>query len=110
MQHSFDMSMIRELHHFLGLQINQTKSGIMLSQTQYARDLVKKFGFESGGLFTTPMAVNIKLGADHHEKEVDQTLYRSMIGSLLYLTASRPDISFSVGLCARFQANPRESL
>ena len=69
----------------------------------------KKYGLEGCKKISTPMATSTKLDADEAGKAVDQKTYRGMIGSLLYLTASRPDIQFSVCLCARFQANPKES-
>ena len=103
------MSMIGELTHFLGLQIRQQDSGIFLSQSKYAKNLVKKFGLESASSFRTPMSLNVKLTVDLLGKSVDPSLYRSMIGSLFYLTASKPDISYNVGVCARYQANPKES-
>ena len=109
MQGEFEMSMIRKLTHFLGLKIRQQDSGIFLSQSKYARNLAKKFGLESVSFVRTPMSPNVKLIIDLLGKSVDPSLYRSMIGSLLYLTASRPDISYSVGVCARYQANPKES-
>ena len=70
---------------------------------------MKKFGLESASSIRTPMSPNVKLTIDLLGKSVDPSLYRSMIGSLLFLTASRPDISYSVGVCARYQANPKES-
>ena len=103
------MSMIGELTHFLGLQIRQQDSGIFLSQFKYAKNLVKKFGLESTSSVRTPMSPNVKLTVDLLGKSVDGSLYRSMIGSFFYLTASRPDISYSVGVCARYQANPKQS-
>ena len=108
-QAKFEMSMIGELTHYLGLQIRQQDSGIFLSQSKYAKNLVKKFGLEFASSVRTPMSPNVKLIVDLLGKSVDSSLYRSMIGSLLYLTASRPDISYSVGVCARYQANPKES-
>ena len=109
MQAEFKMGMIRELTHFLGLQIRQLDSGIFLSQSKYAKNLMKKFGLESVSSVRIPMSPNVKLTMDLLGKSVDSSLYKSMIGSLLYLTASRPDISYSVGMCARYQANPKES-
>ena len=103
------MSMIGELTHFLGLQICQQDSSIFLSQSKYAKNLVKKFGLESVSSVRTPMSPIVKLIVDLLGKSVDPSLYRSMIGSLLYLTASRHDISYSVGVCARYQADPKES-
>ena len=70
---------------------------------------MKKFGLESASSVRIPMSPNVKLNVDLLGKSVDPSLYRSMIGSFLYLTASRPDISYSVGVCARYQANPKES-
>ena len=99
MQDKFEISMIGELTHFLGLQIHQQDSGIFLSQSKYARNLVKKFGLESASFVRTLMSPNVKLTVDLLGKSIDSSLYRSMIGSLLYLTVSRPDISYSVGVC-----------
>ena len=70
---------------------------------------MKKFGLESASFVRTPMSPNVKLTIDLLGKSVDHSLYRSMIGSLLYLTASRPDISYSVEVCSRYQANPKDS-
>ena len=103
------MSMIGELTHFLELQIHQQDLGIFLSQSKYSKNLVKKFGLESASSVRTSMSQNVKLAIDLLGKSVDLSLYRSMISSLLYLTASRLDISYSVGVCARYQANPKES-
>ena len=93
------MSVIGKLTHFLRLQIHQQDSGIFLSQSKYAKNLVKKFGLESTSSIRTPMSPNVKLTVDLLGKNVDSSLYRSVIGSLLYLTASRPDISYNVGVC-----------
>ena len=109
MKSEFEMSMVGELNFFLGLQIHQLDDGIFISQTKYAKDLIKKFGLESAKHAKTPMSTTCKLTKDSSGIDVEHTLYRSMIGSLLYLTASRPDIAFSVGVCARFQASPKES-
>ena len=70
---------------------------------------MKKFGLESASSIRTPMSPNVKLAIDLLGKSVDSSLYRSMINSFLYLTSSKPDISYSVGVCARYQANPKES-
>ena len=111
MQVEFKMSMIGELTHFLRLQIRQQDSGIFLSQSKYAKNLVIKFGLEFASSIRTPMSLNVKLIVDLLGKSVDSFLYRSMICSLLYLTASRPNISYSVGVCARYRyhVNPKES-
>ena len=109
MQAEFEINMIGELNHFLGLQIRQQESGIFISQSKYVENLMKKFGLESASFVRTPMSPNVKFIVDLLGKSVDSSLYRSMIGSLLYLTTSRPDISYSMGVCARYQANPKES-
>ncbi|WVZ83672.1 LOW QUALITY PROTEIN: hypothetical protein U9M48_030798 [Paspalum notatum var. saurae] len=87
----------------------QLKDGIFVSQTKYLRDMLKKFDLEDAKSITTPMGTNGHLDLDGGGKLVDQKLYRSMIDSLLYITASRPDVMFSVCLCARFQASPKEA-
>jgi hypothetical protein len=109
MKQEFEMSLIGELTYFLGFQVKQTSKGIYVSQLKYAQALVKRFGMDGKSHARTPMSTSVKLHSDMAGTFVDQTMYRSMIGSLLYLTASRPDIAFSVGVCARFQANPKES-
>jgi hypothetical protein len=105
----FEMSMMGELKFFLGLQIKQTEDGIFLNQSKYVIDLLKRFGLTNAKVYGTPMNPSTKLDKDEKGKPVDVKLYRGMIGSLLYLTASRPDIMFSVCLCARFQSCPKES-
>jgi hypothetical protein len=103
------MSMIGELNFFLGFQIKQIDHGTFVSQDKYLKYILKKFDIESCKSNKTPMATNAHLNLDVKGKPVDQSLYRSMIGYLLYLTTSRPDIMFSVCLCTHFQANPKES-
>ena len=109
MKKEFEMSMVGELTFFLGLQVKQKKEDIFISQEKYARNIVKKFGLDSKKHASTPMSSSTKLNVDFSGVEVSPTLYRSIIGSLLYLTASRSDIAFSVGVCARYQVAPKES-
>ncbi|KAK8985024.1 hypothetical protein V6N11_082643 [Hibiscus sabdariffa] len=109
MQGEFEMSMMGELSFFLGLQIKQRKDDTFINQAKYIKEKLKKFVLENVKPQATPMSSSSKLDKDEGGKCVDSKLYRSMIGSLLYLTASRPDIMFSVCLCARFQANRKES-
>ena len=109
MKREFEMSIVGELNYFLGLHVKQWKDGIFISQEKYAKNLVKRFGLDSKKHTSTPMSSSAKLSLDATSVDVDPKLYRSMIGSLLYLTASRLDIAFSVGVCARFQAAPKES-
>ena len=88
--------------------MKQQKDGIFISQVKYAKNLVKRFGLDSKKHTSTPMSSSAKLSLDAANVDVDPTL-RSMIGGLVYLTPSRPDIAFSVGVCARFQAARKKS-
>ncbi|GJX31135.1 retrovirus-related pol polyprotein from transposon TNT 1-94 [Tanacetum coccineum] len=107
MHDEFEMSMMGELNFFLGLQIKQMEDGIFFNQSKYIKEMLKKFGLEDSKPTKTPMSTEINLTKDDEADSVDSSKYRGMIGSLLYLTASRPDIMFSVCLCARFQENPK---
>ncbi|GJZ77276.1 hypothetical protein Tco_0641948 [Tanacetum coccineum] len=98
-----------ELTFFLGLQVKQTTAGIFLSQDKYVKDILNKFDFRTIKPASTPIEAHKSLGKDEEGEEVDVYLYRSMIGCLMYLTASRPDIMFAVFLCARFQVTPKVS-
>lgn len=109
MSREFEMSMMGELTYFLGLQVKQIKQGNFIHQTKYTKDLLKRFDMATCKPISTPMGSTTVLDPDEEGEVVDQKEYRSMIGSLLYLTASRPDIHFAVCLCARFQASPRAS-
>ena len=100
MKKEFKISMVGELTFFLGFQVKQKKEGIFISQEKYARNIVKKFGIDSKKHASTPMSSSTKFNVDSSRVEVSPTLDRSIIGSLLYLTTSRPDIAFSVGVCA----------
>ncbi|KAI3790995.1 hypothetical protein L2E82_04493 [Cichorium intybus] len=109
MKSKFEMSMIGEMTTFLGLQIKQSNDGIFINQENYVKNLLTRFSMDKSNTAKTPMAFGYKIDADLNGKPVDQKRYRGMIGSLLYLTASRPDIMFSTCVCARYQANPMES-
>nr|KYP49021.1 Copia protein [Cajanus cajan] len=105
MQGEFEMLMMGELTFFLGLQIKQMNDGIFISQSKYCNELLKKFGMEGCKEAATPISNTCNLDLDEKGIAVDNSKYRGIIGSLLYLTASRPDIMFAVCLCA----NPKES-
>nr|GEW35578.1 hypothetical protein [Tanacetum cinerariifolium] len=109
MHEEFEMSMMSELNFFLGLQIKQMKDGIFINQSKYIKEMLKKFGLEESKPIKTPMSSDTKLTKDEECESVDSTKYRGMIGSLLYLIASRPNIMFGVCLCARFQEAPKTS-
>jgi hypothetical protein len=102
------MSMMGELTYFLGFQVKQLKDDTFLSQTKYTQDLLKRFGMKDAKPAKTSMVTDGHVDLNKGGKFVDQKAYRSMIGSLLYLCASRPNIMLSVCMCARYQSNPKE--
>jgi hypothetical protein len=99
------MSMMGELTFFLGIQLKQTKQVTFVHQAKYTKDLMKKFKMAELKPMSTPMSSVASLGLDKDGEAMDQREYRIMIGSLLYLTVTQPDIQFAVGLCAHFQAS-----
>ncbi|GJS46264.1 putative ribonuclease H-like domain-containing protein [Tanacetum coccineum] len=105
----FQMSSMGELTFFLGLQVKQKEDGIFISQDKYVAEILKKFDFASVKTASTPIETHKPLVKDEEASDVDVHLYRSMIGSLMYLTASRPDIMFAVCACSRFQVTPKTS-
>ncbi|GJZ66826.1 putative ribonuclease H-like domain-containing protein [Tanacetum coccineum] len=109
MHKRFQMSSIGELTFFLGLQVEQNENGIFIRQDKYVADIRKKFDFVTVKTTSTPMEPNKALVKDEEANNMDVHLYRSMIGSLMYLTASRPDITFAVCACARFHVTPKVS-
>ncbi|KAJ9535349.1 LOW QUALITY PROTEIN: hypothetical protein OSB04_un001540 [Centaurea solstitialis] len=109
MHKKFKMSAMGELTFFLGLQVAQKEDGIFIHQSKYVKDILHKFGFSDVKPASTPMETHKHLTVDPEGQEVDVHHYRSMIGSLMYLTASRPDIMFVVCVCARFQVQPKDS-
>jgi hypothetical protein len=106
MENEFQISMMEELTFFLGIQVKQTKEGTFVHQAKYMKDLIKKFAMADAKLVSTSISTTTTLDLNEDGEAVDQRNYRSMIGSLLYLTVIRPDILFVVCLCARFQASP----
>jgi hypothetical protein len=102
MESEFQMSIMGELTFFLGIQVKQIKQGTFVHQAKYTKDLMKKFNMAELKPLSTLMSSAMSLGPDKDGKAVNQREYRSMIGSLLYLTATRSDIQFTVGLCACF--------
>nr|XP_016464919.1 PREDICTED: uncharacterized mitochondrial protein AtMg00810-like [Nicotiana tabacum] len=98
-----------ELTLFLGLQIKQSPKGIFISQTKYIKELIKKFGMENAKAIGTPISPTTVLDDDNNGKMVDETMYRGMIRSLLYLIASRPHIMFNACKYAIFQSAHKES-
>nr|GFA78853.1 hypothetical protein [Tanacetum cinerariifolium] len=108
MKSRFEMSMMREMTFFLGLQVNQSPCGIFINQSKYVLAILNKYGMEYCDPVGTPMEIKDKLDLVQNGTPVDATKYRSMIGALMYLTSSRPDIVHTTFLCARYQAKPTE--
>ncbi|GJT89292.1 putative ribonuclease H-like domain-containing protein [Tanacetum coccineum] len=109
MKSRFQMSSMGELTFFLGLQVKQKPNGIFISQDKYVDEILKKFDFANVKSASTPIETQKPLVKDEEASDVDVHLYRSMIGSLMYVTASRPDIMFAVCACSRFQVTPKTS-
>ncbi|GJU77844.1 retrovirus-related pol polyprotein from transposon TNT 1-94 [Tanacetum coccineum] len=106
MNSKFQMSMMGQMSFFLGLQVSQSPRGIFINQAKYALEILKKYGMDLTDPVDTPMVDRLKLDEDLKGIPVDQTRFRGMVGSLMYLTASRPDLVFVVCMCARYQAKP----
>ncbi|GKA70954.1 retrovirus-related pol polyprotein from transposon TNT 1-94, partial [Tanacetum coccineum] len=109
MIYQMDMSMMGQMSFFVGLQIFQSPRGTFINQSNYAHEIIKKYGMLSTDSVGTPMVDKSKLGKDLQGKPVDPTYYREMISSLMYLTAKRHDLIFAVCMCARYQAHPTEN-
>lgn len=106
---AFEMTDLGLLHYCLGIEVWQDKDGIFISQTKYAKELLKKFRMEDCKPADTPMETGLKLTANEESKKVDETLYRQLVGSLIYLTYTRPNISFAVNFISRFITAPKVS-
>ncbi|GJY79854.1 putative ribonuclease H-like domain-containing protein [Tanacetum coccineum] len=106
MSSKFQMSMMGQMSFFLGLQVSQSPGGIFINQAKYALETLKKYGMNLSDPVDTPMVDRLKLDEDLMGIPVDQTRFRGMVGSLMYLIASRPDLVFAVCMCARYQAKP----
>jgi hypothetical protein len=109
LKNKFEMKDLGFLHYFLGLQVLQTNEGFFLSQSKYACDLLHYFHMDDCKPTPSPFQSRVKLTATCTSPEVDATLYRQLVGSLLYLTHTHPDLSFVVGLVARYMQTPHES-
>jgi hypothetical protein len=105
----FEMTDLGFLHYFLGLQVLQTNEGSFLSQSKYACDFLRHFHMNNCKPTSSPFQSGVKLIATYTSPEVDSTPYRQLVGSLLYLTHTHPDLSFVVGLVARYMQTPHES-
>ena len=97
------------MKYFLGIEVSQLESSMFISQSKYALDLLKRFKMLECKAAATPIALGTKLSKTDQGKSIDQTLYKRLVGSLMYLTATRPDIMFAVSLISRFMESPKDS-
>ncbi|XP_070003229.1 uncharacterized mitochondrial protein AtMg00810-like [Nicotiana sylvestris] len=108
MKHEFDMTDLGRMRYFLGLEVYQRSDGIFITQKKYALEVLQKFGMDKSNFVHNPIVPGFKLMKDADGIKVDKTYYKQIIGSLMYLTATRPDMIFAVSLISRYMENPTE--
>jgi len=109
MKNEFEMTDLGLLKYFLGIEVKQIEHGIFISQTNYAKQIVKRFKMENSKPAPTPIATGLKLSKEDSSKEVNPTLYKSMVGSLMYLIATRSDLMYAISLISRFMEKPKDT-
>eukprot|EP00268_Persea_americana_P008859 TRINITY_DN13467_c1_g2_i1.p1 TRINITY_DN13467_c1_g2~~TRINITY_DN13467_c1_g2_i1.p1 ORF type:complete len:401 (+),score=79.48 TRINITY_DN13467_c1_g2_i1:1121-2323(+) len=109
MMHKFEMTDMGLLHFFLGIEVNQNDDGIFISQKKYAKELLKRFSMEDAKPISTPMEVGLKLSKFDGKKVVHPTLYRSLVGGLVYLTTTRPNLTYAASMLSHFMESPRDA-
>lgn len=105
----FEMSDLGKMKHFLGVEVKQSPEGIFICQRRYAREVLTRFGMDESNSVKNPIVPGMKLHKDETGAKVDETVFKQMVGSLMYLTVTRPDLMYSVCLISRFMTSPRES-
>ena len=108
MMAEFDMTDLGMMHYFLGIEVVQSAGGIFISQKKYAQEILDKFQMTDCNHVGTPVETSMKLFKDPEGRKVDSTLYKQIVGSLMYLTTTRPDIMYAVSLISRFMKFPKE--
>ena len=109
MKNEFEMTDLGLLKYFLGIEVKQMHDGIFISQEKYAGQILERFKIQNSKATPTPTKVGLNLSKEDSNKRVDPTLYKSMVGSLMYLTATRPDLMHAVNLISRFMEIPKDS-
>jgi hypothetical protein len=109
MQSEFEMTDLGIMKYFLGIEVDQSTKGIFVCQKKYATDIIKRFRMEECNPAETPIPLGTKLSKKDEGPTVDPTLYKSLVGSLLYLTTTRPDIMYAASLVSRFMESPKDS-
>lgn len=108
MKQAFEMTDLGKMHYFLSMEISQSREGIFICQKRYVKEMLKKFSMENCKPVSTHLMQNLKLIKDDGGRKTDEKIYRSLVGSLLYLTITRPDITFAANLLSRFRQEPTE--
>jgi len=108
MKIEFDMTDLGKMKYFLGVEVLQYSDGIYLSQKKYAYELLEKFGLQNCNFVKNPIVLGFKLSKNGEGVRVDATAYKQLIGSLMYIIVTRPDLMYVVCLLSRYMANPTE--
>ena len=109
MKEEFEMTDMGLLRYFLGIEVDQNKNGIFISQAKYVNEVLSRFNMQDSKAVITPTVMGLKLSQEDNSKDFDPSLYKSIVGSLMYLTATRPDIMYAVSLISRFMEKPKET-
>jgi len=109
MKEEFRMSEMGLLRYFLGIEIDQNENGIFISQEKYVNEVLERFNMQDNKAAITPIVMGLKLNKEDSSKDFCHSLYKSIVGSLMYLTATRTDIMFDVSLISRFMERPKEA-
>eukprot|EP00253_Pinus_taeda_P015073 PITA_15073 len=109
MKEEFEMTDMGLLRYFLGIEVDQNENGIFISQAKYVNEVLGRFNMQECKAAITPTIMGLKLSKEDNSKDFDPSLYKSIVGSLMYLTATRPDIMFVVSLISRFMKRPKEA-
>jgi hypothetical protein len=109
MQSEFEMTDLGIMKYFLGIEVDQSTKGIFVYQKKYAANIIKKFRMEECNPTKTPIPLGTKLSKKYEGPTVDSTLYKSLVGNLLYLTTTRPNIIYAANLVSRFMESPKDS-
>eukprot|EP00253_Pinus_taeda_P013622 PITA_13622 len=109
MKSEFEMTDLGFLRYFLGIEVDQSENGVFISQDKYVESVLKRFNMQNNKVAVTPTVMGLKLTKEDISKDFDPKLYKSIVGSLMYLTATRPDIMHAVSLISRFMERPKET-